>query len=170
MELSAESILIAREERVLFQKKLIKRFSMPLVTVRVNFPGIHKENDITTSVIQIIDTSISIALKQSIHFKLFRITEEGPILNLAINEKAEKIKKAMIDIEEKHPLGRCVDIDVYNLEGRSISREEFDKKPRKCFICNEDARICVREEKHPHSEVMSYIIQKYGEYKKKTNG
>lgn len=170
MKLTAEDILVAREERVRFQEKLIEKFKMPLVTVRVNFPGIYKENDISINIIEIIDGAIATLFKKNIRFKLFRITEEGPILNLAVTGMAENIKREMIKIEEEHFLGRCVDIDVYDLHGKSLSRETFGKKPRKCFICNEDARICVREAKHPNYEVMSYILTKYGEYKKKANG
>ena len=46
---------------------------------------------------------------------------EGPILFVAVMEEVLALKTIAINIEEKHTLGRCLDLDVYDLEGKSIS-------------------------------------------------
>ncbi len=170
MEYLAEAILLEREERVKFQEKLIKRFNRPLVTVRVNYPGNNKETDVSLSIVKIIDAVLVKKFKEKLIFKLFKITCEGPIVIMIIEDEAKRIKEVTIDIEEKHILGRCVDIDVYDENGIGLSRETLGKKTRKCFICDEDAKICVRDQKHTFWEVSSFILNKYGEYKKSVNG
>ncbi len=170
MDYLAEAILLEREERVKYQEKLIKRFDRPLVTVRVNYPGNNKETDVSLSIVKIIDEALVKEFKEKLIFKLFRITREGPIVIMIVEDEAKKIKEVTIDIEEKHILGRCVDIDVYDENGTGLNRVTLGKKTRKCFVCDEDAKICVREQKHTFWEVSSFILSKYGEYKKSVNG
>jgi len=165
----AEAILLEREERVKYQEKLIKRFNRPLIMVRVNYPGNNKETDVSLSIIKIIDDALVQEFKKKLIFKLFRITSEGPILIMIVEDEAKKIKEVTIDIEEKHILGRCVDIDVYDENGIGLSRETLGRNTRKCFVCDEDAKICIREQKHTFWEVSSFILNRYGEYKKNVN-
>lgn len=166
----AEEVLLDRERRVYIQQKLIKRYNLPLVTIRANYPGVYKENDISLNIVQIIDEVILKILKNSLHFKLFRITKEGPIINMLIKDKPDNIKRKMMEIEEGHILGRCVDIDVYDENFNSISREDFGEKPRKCFVCEDDARVCVRERRHSQVEITSFITNTYSKYRGITDG
>ena len=170
MQHLADEVLLEREKRVYIQQELIKKYNMPLVTIRVNYPGLYKENDISCGIIEIMDEVALKVFNHSLHFKLFRITKEGPIINMLIKDRVENIKKKTMEIEETHLLGRCVDIDVYDEFGNSISREAFGRKPRKCFVCEEDARVCVRERRHSHLEVVSFIIKTYSEYRSSKYG
>jgi holo-ACP synthase len=163
---AAEDVLSDREKRVNLQERLIKRYGMPLLAIRVNYPGIKKENELTSNIIEAIDKAVGNIFKNRLHFKLFRITAEGPIINMIINDKAYYIKRTAMDIEENHILGRCVDIDVYDEFGKCLSREEFGIKPRKCFICENDARNCVRESKHSQVDIISFLVESYEEYEK----
>jgi len=101
-----------------------------------------------------------------IRVKIYRITAEGPNITMVIDMNAMDIKKLTLQIEDKHPLGRCVDIDVYNpITFMSISRTALGYPPRKCYICNDQAKNCIRSRKHTISEVVDYIKKCYKEQK-----
>lgn len=157
-------ILDAREKRIEFQKSLQERYEMPLMVIRVNYPGLNKDNDITREIINIIDNIINEMFDDEIYYRMLTYTAEGPILLIIIDKYAEDIKKIAIDIENKHTLGRCVDIDVYDVDGTSMSRTEFGYEMRKCFLCEDLAHCCVRSKRHVEKEIIQYIKSKYAEY------
>ena len=66
---------------------------------------------------------------------------------LAIRQSAEAVKRACVVLEQNSPLGRLWDIDVIGEHG-IISRQMIGMSPRKCFICELDARICARQRTH----------------------
>ena len=41
---TAEDILIGRERRIEFQEKLVEKYKMPILVIRVNYPGLNKDN------------------------------------------------------------------------------------------------------------------------------
>ena len=74
----------------------------------------------------------------------------------------------MINVEEEHILGRCLDIDVYTLKNDKvigISRSDLFKKPRRCFICDLDAKICSRAQTHTIDEIKNYFEVVYKNFK-----
>jgi holo-ACP synthase len=170
MELLAEEILEAREKRVIFQEELIEKYKLPIVAIRVNYPGLYKTNQISLGIIEEIDKVVSECFQAEIYFKVFKVTSEGPIINLVINHKALIIKRHVLAIEETHPLGRCVDIDVYDEKARGISRSQLGLTPRKCFICDKEAVVCVREKSHAYLDITSFITSTYEEFKRNKNG
>ena len=143
---------------------------MPILVIRVNYPGLNKDNGFSKKIISIMEQIISKIFLHSIHYKIMNTTAEGPILIMSINMKARDIKLEALDIEEKHPLGRCVDIDVYDEKGKGVSREDFGIGMRKCFICEDMAHNCVRSKKHSSEEVEGFIINKLAEYMEKNYG
>lgn len=60
-------------------------------------------------------------------------------------------------IEEQHPLGRLFDIDVISTSGIPVSRIEIGVAPRKCILCDKEARICMREKNHTYEELTTHI-------------
>lgn len=162
---SAEDILEAREKRVELQERLLKKYKSTLICLRVNYPGINKDNEICRNIINIIEEIISEIYESKITLKLLKYTPEGPVLIIILKEEPMAVKKITLEIEEKHMLGRCVDIDVYDAATlKSISRESFGIPKRKCFLCEEYAHNCVRSQKHSVYEVIEYINKCYKEY------
>ncbi len=64
------------------------------------------------------------------------------------------LKKYSIDLEETHPLGRLIDIDV-TLKGQtnSLSRGSL----RKCFLCDKPAFVCGKNRTHSLEELNKYF-------------
>ncbi len=163
-----DKFLLDREARVSLQERLLNdNKDLTLITVRVNYPGIEKSNFITDEIHKIICDEISFLYEDKINFKRHYKNAEGYIAHFLMDLNAIKVKKAMIEIEENHVLGRCVDIDVYYVVEEKIitsSRKDLNKKPRKCFICDLDANICSRNQSHDIKDIKMYFENKYKEY------
>lgn len=185
---SAEDILEAREKRVEKQRAILKKYSNTLVVVRANYPGINKDNTLTRELVNIIKDELikvfntehlsnykhikSNEIKtieknmDSILFKELEFTPEGPIFFMVVNKNVLEAKKLCITVEETHLLGRFVDIDVYNENCQGISRRELNMPSRRCFICNEEAHLCVRSRRHSQEEIINFIETSFKKYKK----
>lgn len=153
-------ILKSREDRAKKQKELIKKYKMSLISFTLNIPGQEKDN----------------SLYRKIHKKgLEEILKEANKRNLGIIHKEEidkstgreayllmdldstELKRVTIGIEEKHPLGRIFDIDVFDSVGHQITRRKVGAEPRKCLLCNKEVRICMREKNHTYEDLISAI-------------
>ena len=66
-------------------------------------------------------------------------------------------KRKTSSIEDTHPLGRLFDLDVIDADGVPISRETIGLNPRKCLICDNEARYCMRNRTHTLSELSARI-------------
>ena len=164
---TADELLVSREQRVELIDQLIKRYNTPVLVMRVNYPGLRKMNELTVSIIQVMSPLIGRILGDKICSELLTQGAEGPIYYVAVNEEVLTLKTVAVELEEKHSLGRCLDLDVYNIEGRSLSRQELGYPRRKCYLCEDYAHHCVRARRHSEHEVIGYIEEKYKEYKAK---
>lgn len=159
-----QDLLEARENRVELQEQLRHKFNGNVLVVRVNYPGINKDNDTSRGIIKVMEKEVEISFRNSIVHKEELSGAEGPIRIFLLEEDPISIKKVAVKLEEEHPLGRCVDIDVYNNKGESISRTSLGNERRKCFLCNDIAHICVREKRHNEKDVIEFITTSYKKY------
>ena len=153
-----------REQRVELQNSLIKKYSLPLVAIRTNYPGEDKLEPLSLSIVDTVAEEIEEYFSEKIIHKEILKNLEGKIYLFLIDEKAENIKKSTIFFEENHILGRCVDIDVYDTNGNGLSRSQFGYDKRKCLICDDNAFICGRTMKHSHQEIKNVLMKKYIQY------
>lgn len=164
-----QEFLMDREKRVFYQDELIENNkTKTLVTIRINYPGIEKSNYITDDIVNIIYNDIMTYHKSDIIYNDRYKNKEGLVCHLLFNTDVVSVKKLMINIEERHILGRCVDIDVYSYKDNKavgISRSDLNKSPRKCFICELDAKICSRSQTHTIDEIKKYFEDVYIKYK-----
>jgi holo-ACP synthase CitX len=165
-EFTFKEILAAREERAERQESLINEYGCPIITIRVNYPGLNRCNEVTSGIMKVMSDLIKAVFKQKLKFSLSYSGAEGPIFIAGVDCEPLAIKGKTIKIEEEHPLGRFVDVDVLSCEA-AISRSQFDMPPRKCYLCDEIAHICVRSRRHKESEIIEFIKQKYFEYIKR---
>ncbi|MBV7276759.1 citrate lyase holo-[acyl-carrier protein] synthase [Clostridiaceae bacterium UIB06] len=159
-----EDILIEREKRVFRQEELIEKYHSCLICMRINYPGIIKNNYISIGIAGVLCNVIINVFNNKILYRNFDINAEGPILTIVVDELEDSIKRKAINIEENHHLGRFVDIDVYNENKQGLSRKDFGMGSRKCYICDNYAQICVRNRSHSENEVKKFIKDKYEEY------
>ena len=144
---------------------MIKKFNSPIISLTINIPGLNK---ITKDAKCILDASIKEILKSGldiVEIKTYE-TASGYEAQISIKEDAIKIKNQAIYIENNHPLGRFMDIDVIDKDAVIISRKNMLIPVRKCYLCENDAKICARSKKHSLDELLSFIHQKVLEYEK----
>ncbi|WP_407306761.1 citrate lyase holo-[acyl-carrier protein] synthase [Desulfosporosinus sp. SB140] len=164
-EYTADELLASREARVNRIKKLIEHYNTPLLVMRVNYPGLKKMNDLTLKIIQDMSALIYKIFGEKICFKSLQQGAEGPVFMAAVAEDVIALKRAAINLEEEHVLGRCLDVDVYDSLGKGISRLELGFFRRKCYLCEDYAQHCVRARRHSEREVIDYIESKFREYR-----
>ncbi|WP_312652325.1 citrate lyase holo-[acyl-carrier protein] synthase [Proteiniclasticum sp.] len=149
-------ILDLREERDAFERELLKEYGGSLLTLRANFPGEDKRHTAAETAVRVMEEEVRRYLhpvhEESTH------TREGYIVYLLMNEDPLKLKKTAVEIEEKHPLGRLVDMDVRSSD-KIFSRGDFNLPPRLCYLCSEPAVHCVRSMKHSLIEVREHFIR-----------
>lgn len=83
---------------------------------------------------------------------------------LTLDCPAVEAKKTAVLIEDTHLLGRLFDIDVILSEMRPMSRVDIGQSPRKCLLCQNEARICMRSRQHSPEEINEHIESLIREY------
>ncbi|DAB31502.1 MAG TPA: citrate lyase holo-[acyl-carrier protein] synthase [Sulfurospirillum sp. UBA11407] len=152
-------VLENREARVEKQTTLRKKYNLPVLSLTINIPGEIKK---TPEALVVFEAALSCieGLGINIAEKILTCKKTGYEALFCLHVQASQLKKLTCKIEESHPLGRLMDIDVIGEQGHILSR----KSPRKCFVCEENAKVCARARKHSLSELSSYIKQKIDDY------
>ncbi|WP_061707933.1 citrate lyase holo-[acyl-carrier protein] synthase [Pseudenterobacter timonensis] len=158
-----EALLNAREKRLSRQRHALTCYRLPLVSLTLVTPGPVKNNrtwrrlaaNARKEVLRLCAVhSWACAWEQSVD------AVSGPEWMAAICAPAKTLKRAMVHLEENHPLGRLWDIDIIDSDGRSLSRREFGFPPRRCLVCAEAAHICARARRHTIDMLLEEIARR----------
>lgn len=161
-------ILKSREDRALIQERLIHKYSLPIISFTLNIPGPKKDSldyrnihDVGMDIIldKLKKTQYNIVYMEKFH----KVT--GPEGYFSINIDPIELKCITVSIENEHPLGRLFDMDVFNGKRFQITRADIGLNPRKCLICEDNAKVCSRSRKHKLEELISEINKTYNQYK-----
>lgn len=76
--------------------------------------------------------------------------------------KPQEIKRAAINLEETHRLGRIWDIDVLKADGTAVTRRMLGADGRKCLLCGRDAKVCGRSRSHSVEELQERVREIIG--------
>jgi holo-ACP synthase CitX len=148
-------VLRDRENRSRFIEKLCSVYNT-IVVVKANIPGSEKNSYLSYLLV-----NVFLGVLKKHNFKLLRKIRslDGPYSIFTTNQDSSIVKEEMIRTEDCHPLGRFIDIDVYSKDyrhNRSIQR--------KCFICDRDAFLCIKEQKHSIQELKCFVELKVLDY------
>lgn len=155
---SLEEVLDNREQRIRKIKLLEKKFpELPVICFKLNIPGKEKTNE---SVIKIFEIGIgdikSTLGKTEIVFEKQEYIKTGPEFYMVASINPRELKTKMIYLEENSYFGRLYDIDIL-YQSKNIDRETINMGPRKCFLCDNDAKLCARSRKHSVDEMINWI-------------
>lgn len=160
------AMLDAREARVAMQKQLLEAEpANALLSATMNIPGEVKNSPAIYEVMKSVTETVGEVLADvgiEVKAPLNRDLPTGPEYYLSVPIAATDLKKHMIQIEQTHPWGRLIDLDVLWLENgvlKSISREALNLPVRTCFICENPAKECGRSRRHTVSEMQTAIAQ-----------
>ncbi len=173
--LSLERILQSRDERARRQRELLAGYpGKTLICFTVIPPGAVKRSDGSLAVAAagraVLHDAFSAADVSSPEeagalFEEFRDLETGFEMYMVVDIPAEEVKRICCDIEDTHPLGRLMDIDVITetrQDGalaepspRPMTRAEVGLPERRCLICERPARECIRARRHTADEILA---------------
>lgn len=148
-----DKILLAREKRSNLIKAKIDNSSVTnytLVIIKANVIGVNKSPYYAYLIINVFLKRFKDNL-DIINYEFYE-TADGPFYLLEVKSNIKEVKLLCIDLEELHPLGRLVDLDVYNKDG-SFSRRELGYGFRKCLVCDDLAIKCMRNSKHTLTDI-----------------
>ena len=159
MEITLEQLLVARERRRDRQTELIGRHpGKTLVCLTVVLPGSVKRDARSLKVASAAVKTVQSVLRPGVseHYDL----ETGYEGYFIVDGAPEEVKRACCHIEDTHPYGRLMDLDVLLPEGDSVApmgRETIGEQPRRCLLCDRPARECMRAHTHTFVEIVQII-------------
>ena len=157
-KVSIHEILANKEKRVELQKEFLKLYSSPLVCMSVNMPGAYKLTPVSTKIFDEVYKALLSELSDFQIFKSFTCKEStGKEAIFSIGTDKYTLKQLTCKLENTHPLGRFVDIDVIGLDGLAISRKELGFDARRCYLCSKDAKVCGRSRAHTIDELVEFM-------------
>ena len=156
MEITLDALLQSRDARHALQQQLIQQHpGSTLVCLTVVMPGSVKRNLYSVVTAQAALTALLDRLGEHVQATRAYLITDLPAL---------EAKRVTCDIEDSHPLGRLFDIDVMGADGNPIARQAVGGEPRRCLLCDNEARWCMRNHSHSQEELMAHIQQVVNDY------
>ena len=158
MEITLDQLLASREARQDFQQELLRAHAgATLVCLTVIMPGTVKRNAHSLIVAQAALSALIARFGSDMIRMEVRDLATGYEAYLLTPLAPEEAKRADCRIEDTHPLGRLFDLDVIDASGTILSRSDLGLEPRRCLLCDREARWCMRNHTHTHAELMARI-------------
>lgn len=160
--ITLQELLDSRDRRARRQGELLSQFpGRALLCLTVQLPGPEKRNALSLKIaragVEAIEKRFNPVFKETndleTGFEGFFVIDGQPL----------EVKKAAAELEDTHPLGRLMDLDVIGPEG-PIGRADIGLQERRCLICEKPARYCMRAGSHTHEELMAKIKQLVSSY------
>ena len=160
MEITLDLLLASRDRRVAMQQKLRETYpNLTLVCLTVIMPGSVKRNRLSLAVARAATEAIRVEFADSITQMEERDLETGFEAYVLVSLPTLETKQIACRIEENHPLGRLFDIDVIAPDGTPLSRASVGAQPRRCLLCNNEARFCMRNHTHTPEQIQAHIAE-----------
>lgn len=160
MEITLDKLLASRDRRVEMQQKLREKHpNMTLVCLTVIMPGNVKRNLSSLIVSQAAINALTNCFEGKMVDFITRDLATGFEAYLVTNLSQHEAKLIACEIEDTHELGRLMDIDVLDADGIPMKREVVGSLPRKCLMCDNEARYCMRNRSHTPQELNAKIQQ-----------
>ena len=160
--ITLQELLDSRDRRARRQGELLSQFpGRALLCLTVQLPGPEKRNALSLEIaragVEAIEKRFNPVFKETndleTGFEGFFVIDGQPL----------EVKKAAAELEDTHPLGRLMDLDVIGPEG-PIGRADIGLQERRCLLCEKPARYCMRAGSHTHEELMAKIKQLVSSY------
>ena len=152
--ITLEQLLQSRDERAALQHRLLDEHpGCTLVCFTVQLPGPEKRSTLSLSI-----AGAGLKALQELFGEPVKVLdlETGYEAYFLVRRPALETKRLCCALEESHPLGRLLDIDVIGPEG-PVSRTDVGFQERKCLLCDQPARFCMRAHTHTTDELLRKI-------------
>lgn len=154
--IAMQKMLDAKENRYYKIKALTEKYNLPVLSFMLNIPG--EDKNFEDAVIfheKLIKKIKNILEKEDIKilWEEYNNLNTGMEYLAVLNGEGKFIKEKMIGLEEESREGRLLDIDIYDRDFSQISRSSLGLSERKCIICDDIARTCIKKERHSLNEL-----------------
>ena len=164
-QVTLEDMLRARDWRQNRQKELHGRWpEASVVVLTVVAPGSEKRNRNTAVVASAAGDALSDLFASTSLLWQMRDLPTGFELWIVSTLSPSEAKKLAVGVEQTHPLGRLMDIDVIGPDLRPVSRAALGLPERSCLICGDNARVCMRAGRHSYSDLLKNISETVDAY------
>lgn len=160
--ITLQELLDSRDRRARRQGELLSQFpGRALLCLTVQLPGPEKRNALSLKIaragVEAIEKRFNPVFRETndleTGFEGFFIVDGQPL----------EVKRAAAELEDTNPLGRLMDLDVIGPEG-PIGRADIGLQERRCLLCENPARYCMRAGSHTQDELMAKIKQLVSSY------
>jgi holo-ACP synthase CitX len=138
---------------------MLATYHFPLISISINIPGLEKDSHDARV---IFEAALREIKDQDLHIleeSILRATSGFEAI-FCVQAKAGDLKNAMLLIEDTHPLGRFMDLDVIDEMGNILSRTARNLAKRSCYLCDKLSIVCAREHHHTLDALLAHIHQK----------
>ena len=154
--ITLEQLLRSRDERAALQQSFLQEHPEgTLLCLTVQLPGEVKRDERSLRVAESAVEAIREMFPER-KAELLRDLPTGFEGYFVVPLEPLDAKRAAIGIEDEHPLGRLMDIDVITADG-PVSRSAVGAPERRCLICSQPARYCMRARSHSPEELLAAI-------------
>lgn len=166
MDITLQQLLESRDERQRLQQQyLSENPGMTLLVATIVMPGPEKRNSLSAIVAKAAMQAIHEEFGSVIRMEDTRDLQTGFEGWFIMDSDSEDAKRRSCSLEDSHPLGRLFDLDVFcSGTAGPISRTSLNLPERRCILCNEPARMCMRSGVHSRESVMDRINKMVTDY------
>lgn len=163
--ITLEQLLAARDARSEKERLLCREYpACALVVLTVVLPGSEKRNAQSLLVARAACEAAERALEGLVAHRETCDLETGYEGYWLVRGAHAEVKRRLVEVEENHPLGRLFDLDVVAPDGTPLSRQSVGRPPRRCLLCGQEARYCMRNKTHSYEEILRRIRQMTTDY------
>ena len=157
---SLHELLASRDQRWHRQMELLEEHpDETLLCLTVIMPGSVKRNRLSLTVARAATEALQATFGDSLTWMEEHDRETGFEAYAFTSLPLLDAKRTACRIEEEHPLGRLFDLDVIDSTGVPVSRSAIDASPRRCLLCEREARYCMRNHTHSQEQLQDRIAE-----------
>ncbi len=155
-----QSILAAKDAFYQTLDDALKHAKHPVVSLKINIPGSPKNTWYTDVILRVMNHHFTSIYECE---STFYHSEAGNYYLYTIDIDPLTLKHQLTNLESTHPLGRFVDLDVH-IRQKTITRETIGAPPRTCYLCNNQAHTCARNQTHDVLELRHHITHRVEDF------
>ena len=154
-----DDILAARDARVARQQAMLAQGGV-LLSLTLVAPGAVKRSPLLDAIFAAALAALR-PLVDDARARIEAVDDSGHHALYLLDGEAREWKMRVIALENRAPLSRLWDIDIIGGDGVAVSRRDLGLPPRRCLLCDDDAKTCARERRHSIAALQADIARRY---------
>ena len=154
-----DAVLAARDARVARQQAMLAQGGV-LLSLTLVAPGAVKHSPLLDAIFAAALAALR-PLVDDARARIEAVDDSGHHALYLLDGEARDWKTRMLALENRAPLSRLWDIDIIDRDGVAVSRRDLGLPPRRCLLCDADAKTCARERRHSIAALQADIARRY---------